>query len=239
MFHLYGGETVRWESSLIVKTPFYNFFTEVIKLDEIRTVTGEVSDFYDRIGFLGKLMTDPVYEGKKRGYNRAAREYTYAFSKIEQQYNTAKEFYQKQRNTYDFKADTFIQMLEELEKQRKYLEKQVTQRTHDASSKTGISVPSIISGFSGIGYASFSSSSTVYFKEVPSIFDRRLNKAEKEGYLEARNEFLNKIEALKQDLKELRIQGDKDIKKYQDMIDDILCDITTEQLKIADLSLLI
>lgn len=237
VFKLYGGETVEWSSGLIVKTPFYNFFTEILKLEEIHASTGEVSDFYDRMGFIDKILTDPVYEGKERGYKRAAREYTYAFSQVEQQYNTAMEFYRNQKTAYDRKTDTFIQMLDTLEKQRESLEKQVSQNVKTASAKTGLSVGAIKGAFSASCYA-FRDIPTV-FDSLPSIYDMRMQKAEKDGYLEARAEFLSKIEKLKQNLRDLCVQGDNDIKKYQSMIEDVLCDITDEQLKIADLRLLI
>ena len=67
----------------------------------------------------------------------------------------------------------------------------------------------------------------------------KLTKVEQTGYLEARELYEEKISRMKKDLQELQKNGNADIKKLLDMISDLFDAIAEEQMKIANLNILL
>lgn len=69
--------------------------------------------------------------------------------------------------------------------------------------------------------------------------EKKLKEAEQRGYAEARELYENKISKLKAELRRLKENGNRDIKKLVTMINEIFEAIADEQMKIAELRILL
>lgn len=184
------------------------------------------------------LLTDVETEGKKKGYSRAAEEYGKVFRSIQSEYKQAKELIESQKNTYDAQSDTLIEKLEALENQKRRLENQVKQKTKAVSEKYDIPVSqvqgSLAAGTLITGPATVDILGMIYRHK-----EKKLREAEQRGYLEAKELYESKIDKLKKELAELKSNGSADIKKMVSMIGEILDAIAEEQMKIAELKILL
>lgn len=216
-----------------------------------RTILNGIFDIAFQTGpfFIDKvemLFTDVEEEGKKRGYSRAAEEYGKVFRSIESEYKQAKELIESQKNMYDIQSDALIEKLEALENQKHRLENQVEQKTKAVSEKYDISVSQVKMGLN-YNYCNKLMNGAVNGPE--SIFDmldracdrkvKKLLEAERDGYLEAKKLYEEKIGKLKKELEELKRKGSAEIQEMSDMIIEILDAIADEQMKIAELKILL
>lgn len=78
---------------------------------------------------LDMLFKDVETEGKKQGYQRAAKEYEEVFKVIENEYKETKEYIEKSKNRYDEMAETLINKLQDLEMRKSVLKEQVERQT--------------------------------------------------------------------------------------------------------------
>jgi ribonucleotide reductase alpha subunit len=184
------------------------------------------------------LFTDVETEGKKQGYKRAASKYEKAFKEIEYEYNKTKELIESQKSNYGNESEKLIEKLSELEKQKKLLEKQFEKRTKDFSSKYDIPIGDV-SKFASTGTLMCTTFTVSILDLIYSYKEKKLRKAEQRGYIEARELYEEKIAKLKQDLQDLKKKGNADIKNLLYMIDDLFNAIADEQMKIADLKILL
>lgn len=186
------------------------------------------------------LFTDVEIEGKKQGYDRASKEYGAAYRKIEKEFRDTKKLIEQQKTSYDNKAETLINKLESLEKEKERLEREVDAKTRDVSRRFDIPVSevrgSLAAGTLLVGgpMASVDVLGIVYRHKK-----KKLKEAEQRGYAEAKELYENKISKLKSELKRLQENGDKDIRKLLSMIDEIFEAIVAEQMKIAELKILL
>lgn len=212
------------------------------------------------------LFTDAKEEGKKRGYSRAAEEYGKAFRSIESEYKQTKELIESQKNMYDIQSDALIEKLEELEKQKRRLENEVEQKTKAVFEKYDISVSQVKRGLnSAVDLTAPESvekghnpaavlvglivSESRILRERDSsgsildmVYDYKVKKllsAELDGYLKAKKIYEEKIGKLKKELEELRRKGSAEIQEMSNMIIEILDAIADEQMKIAELEILL
>lgn len=74
---------------------------------------------------------------------------------------------------------------------------------------------------------------------IYSYKEKRLKKAEQKGYLEAKELYEEKIKRLQDKLKRLMEKSDEEIKKMVKLISDILDEIVENQMKIAELKILL
>ena len=86
------------------------------------------------------LFTDVETEGKKQGYDSAAREYGKVYRDIENEFLETKKIIEQQKNSYDNKADSLISKLESLEREKGNLEKQVNDKAKEVSRRFDIPV---------------------------------------------------------------------------------------------------
>ncbi len=185
-------------------------------------------------------------EGKKAGYSRAAEEYGKVFRSIESEYKQAKELIESQKNMYDIQSDALIEKLEALEKQKRRLENQVEQKTKAVSEKYDISVSQVKRGLN-YNYCNKFMNGPVNGPEsilldIAIACDRKVKKlreAERRGYSEAKKVYEEKIGKLKKELEELKRKGSAEIQEMSDMIIEILDAIADEQMKIAELEILL
>lgn len=68
---------------------------------------------------------------------------------------------------------------------------------------------------------------------------KKLLEAERDGYLEAKKLYEEKIGKLKKELEELKRKGSAEIQEMSNMIIEILDAIADEQMKIAELKILL
>lgn len=185
------------------------------------------------------LFTDVETEGKKQGYTRAAAEYEKAFRAIEGEYNAAKKLIEYQKNMYDSQSDALIEKLEALERQKENLKKQVEQKAESVSAKYDIPI-SQVQGSLASGTLIVGGPATVdVLGMIYKHKERKLREAERRGYLEAKELYETKIAKLKSDLAALKSKGSADVKKLLALIDEILDAIAEEQMKIAELKILL
>lgn len=224
---------------------------------------GRGPDIIDKVDM---LFTDAKEEGKKRGYSRAAEEYGKAFRSIESEYKQTKELIESQKNMYDIQSDALIEKLEELEKQKRRLENEVEQKTKAVFEKYDISVSQVKRGLnSAVDLTAPESvekgdnpaavlvglivSESRILRERDSsgsildmVYDYKVKKllsAELDGYLKAKKIYEEKIGKLKKELEELKRKGSAEIQEMSDMIIEILDAIADEQMKIAELEILL
>ena len=178
-------------------------------------------------------------EGKKAGYSRAAEECGKAFKFIESEYKWVKELIELQKNMYDMQSDALIEKLEALENQKDRFQNQTEQKIKEVSEKYGISVSQLQRAFIA---GNIIDSALITLIQTKSILIDKIKKyivAELIGYLEATKTYKNKIDKLKIELEELMRKGSAEIQEMSDMIIEILDAIADEQMKIAELEILL
>lgn len=79
------------------------------------------------------LFKDPEIEGKKKGYERAAKEYEPTFQKIKNEYEVTKKILENETASYNEKADALIKRLEDLERKEEILRRQVYRKYNGRS----------------------------------------------------------------------------------------------------------
>ena len=186
------------------------------------------------------IFTDVETEGKKQGYDRAANEYGKVYRAIETEFLETKKLIELNKNSCDNQVEGLINKLEALEKEKSRLEQQVNSKIHDVSSKFDIPIgdvkKSLACGTLLVGgpLASVDILDLIYRHK-----EKKLKQAEQRGYAEARELYENKIERLKAELRRLKEDANKDIQNLIMMIDEVLEAIINEQMKIAELRVLL
>jgi hypothetical protein len=182
------------------------------------------------------LFKDVETEGKKEGYTRAAKEYKKAFRAIETEYKQTKELFESQKDDYYNLSEKLIAKLEELEKQKISIKKQLERNTKDVSDKFHIPIGDVRkAAMAGTLISPSFGILDIIYKHK----EKKLKEAEQRGYLEAKELYESKIAKMRRELQELKKQGHADIKKLLDMISDILDAIAEEQMQIAVLKILL
>ena len=203
----------------------------------------EVDKYYKKSpGFLEKidmLFTDVETEGKKQGYQRASSEYEHVFNKIEMQYNEAMRDIEKQKDTYEDLSKKLMKRLQKLENERDTLRIEIDNNIKKVSDKMGKPVSFVKSAVA-------SGSLLMPSIALPSILDiiyshkeKKLREAERRGYQEAREIFDRKVNKLKERLLDLKKKGKSDLNNFIQLIDDILDEILDNQVKIAELKIVL
>lgn len=185
------------------------------------------------------LFTDVETEGKKRGYDRASREYAEAYRKIEKEFSETMNLIENQKNTYGRQAYQFIEHLEELEKEREYLKNLINSKVKDVSKKYHISESKIMDSVSS-GTLLYDGPGRIGLLDIIySYKEKKLREAEQRGYAEAKELYESKIQNLKDELKRLKEKGDSEIRTLLHQISQILDAIAEEEMKIAELKILL
>lgn len=186
------------------------------------------------------LFTDVETEGKKQGYDRASKEYGKVYCAIETEYFETIKMIEQQKNSYDNKADVLINKLASLERDKTKLEQQIHSKAQDVSHKFNIPFGdvkrSLDSGKLLVGGAMVS---VDILGLIYKHKEKKLKQAEQRGYAEARELHENKISKLKALLRREKENGNRDIKELVTMICEIFEAIADEQMKIAELRILL
>lgn len=193
----------------------------------------------DAIEVIDMLTTDVEVEGRKQGYEQASKEYGKVFEKIEKEYKEAKELIKTQKDNYDKKSEALIIKLEKLEKQEVQLKKQLNAKKKEVSTKYDIPVNDITKALASGKSLLVNDSFNNAFALIYCYKKKQLRDATQEGYIEARELYEKKRKKLKKDLKDLKDKGSKEIQELINTINDILSTISEEQMKIAELEILL
>lgn len=187
---------------------------------------------------LGTIFSDVETEGKKRGYEKAAKEYADAYRKIEKEYNETKISIEGQKNTYGNQAFRLIDQLEKLERQKRELEKQVNSTVNSVSRRHNIPASDVRKSLNA-GTLLVGDSAEHILEIVYYFKEKKLRQAEQRGYAEAKELYEGKIQKLKDELSRLKEKGDSEIKNLLNQISQILDAIAEEEMKIAELKILL
>lgn len=214
---------------------FFNKKCGIGLLDNIFSTKPNISEpnIIDKIDM---IFTDVETEGKKKGYSRAAKEYEKVFCYIEEEYNKVKNIMENQKDIYGTKSDILIQKLEELEKKRQNLENQVEEKIEAVSKKYGISTSQVRTSIIN-GNTIMSSGSILDI--IYRYKEKKYREAEQHGYLEAKKLYEDKINELRKKRINLKKEGYNEICGLKNMIKEILDKIIDEQMKIAELEILL
>ena len=169
------------------------------------------------------VIKQSTIEAKKEGYAEAAKKYGYVYRKLKKEYDEAIAYYDEKNKSYMKNSDELIARLENLEKQRDKLLKELNKKRVENN------IP-MVKMKKGTSYASLA---------LPLFFlsRQRMDKARAEGYEEARKLYEEKISKLRAELENLKARGDKEIAKYEKLIADILEEISAISMQLADLRL--
>lgn len=184
------------------------------------------------------LFTDVETEGKKQGYERASQKYKPIFREIENQYKETKKLIKSQENVYGGQSDKLIDKLSALENERDSLQTKVDNKVKQVSKVYNIPLGEIYSSMSTgtllMPVAGFGILDIIY-----SHKENKLKKAEQKGYLEAKELYEKKTKRLQVELDRLKEKGDEELKKMVNLISDVLNEIAKNQMKIAELRILL
>lgn len=182
------------------------------------------------------LFTDVETEGKKRGYDKASKEYKKIFIEIENTYQETKRLIELQKNIYGNKCDKLIDKLESLEYEKEKLKKQVDNKVKEVSRAYNIPQTQILSSMrSGI----IANNNIGILDMIYRHKEKKLKKAEQEGYLEAKALYEAKIRKLKEELARLKKDGNREIEKLIKLISEVIDEIVENQMNIAELRILL
>ena len=184
------------------------------------------------------LFTDVETEGKKQGYEKASKKYEPIFREIENRYNETKKLIESQKTVYGDQSDKLIEKLSALEKERDSLQAEVDNKAKQVSKAYNIPLGQVRSAMSS-GTLLMSDPTFGILDIIYSHKEKKLKKAEHKGYLEAKELYEEKIKRLQAKLDRLKEKGDEDIKKLVNLISDVLDEIAENQMKIAELRILL
>lgn len=186
------------------------------------------------------LVTDVEVEGKKQGYSRASREYENVFLSIAKDFEDTKRIIEEQKNSYNNKADILIERLEALENERKALEKCVNTKAKDVSCKYHLPIDKVQNALNTGNLLTGGTLEMADFLTIIYVYkEKKLREAEQKGYIEAKKLYQDKIQKLKNELKQLSKNGAVEIQNLIAMISEVLDAIANEQMKIAELNVLL
>ena len=197
-------------------------------------------NIFDVVEFIDAVTSDPETDGKKDGYERAAKEYEPIYQELKQEYDNAIAEIQQKQHSYEVKCNTEINYLIQLEKKRDNLQEQINSKVQQAATSHGIPVSSLlgsISANSAIGVVRDSSWDMMRF-----ITDSRMRKrkeAEKAGYSEAKSLYQEKINLLREKFNHQKAEANNQLRDYVDLIAKVLLEIEDIKLKIADLEIVL
>lgn len=192
-------------------------------------------NIFDVVKFVDEITSDPVTDGKKDGYERAANEYEPIYQGLEQEYNNAISEIKRQKRNYDVESDAKIGYLAQLEKKRDNLQKRVNSKVKQTATAYGVSASTLMNSFSSAGVVRDTSWDMMRF-----ITDSRMRKrkeAEKAGYSEAKQLYEEKLKKLRSKLEQEKVNASRQLKDYADLISKVLAEIEDTQIKIADLEI--
>lgn len=164
-----------------------------------------------------RMINDGETNAKKAGYKRAAEEYGVVYEELKSEYAEAQQIlgaeYADRKNYID-KLNNKLQWLED-EEQRLKLEISMRKAEHNSGTLNG----SVAGGF-------------VFWNGILKMFE-----AEQQGYNEAKELYMEKIEELQTKLQRIEIKSSRINSELDDVVDNYLRAIQEKQFDIANLKM--
>lgn len=186
------------------------------------------------------LLTDQTTEGKKEGYSDAASEYEPIYSDLKNEYDKLISDINCKRSNLDVTSEKGLAELEKLEAERDRLKSELHKRAEDASGTFNVSASTLLSSLSA-GSSSFFTSSSMWGYDLRDGIIAKKKKeriqARKEGYLEAKALYEEKIAQLKDHYRKTKEDADLKLSVYSEHISKLLNEIEAIRFQIADLKL--
>lgn len=186
------------------------------------------------------FMEDVVTEGKKRGYTKAAEEYEKTYRTIEAEYRKTIQLLTNQKLGKDEKFQSLIKRLQQLEQERKNLEQKFRRDVNYAAVRHGIPNTKIMSAFSG---SSIEIRGDLYTGGLLDLLcsgkEKKLKKAEAEGYREAKELFLKKLSKKQAEMDAAVNKAQGELSHAACLIKKALKAIADEETKIAELRIVL
>lgn len=189
---------------------------------------------------LNLLFSDVETKGKIQGAERASIEFRKIYRDIENEFIETKKVIEQQKKSNDNNFDILISKLDSLTQEKILLEKQVKIKEIEVSNRFDIPVKEVNNSMS-VCTSSLVSPVLIggVLELAYKIKKNKLEKSEKIGYEESKKLYENKIEKLRKELDRLKENGNHDIKELISVITEIFKAIADEQMKIAQLRILL
>ena len=188
------------------------------------------------------IFSDVKVEGKKRGYEKAAKEYERILEEIEWAYNETMDIIKKQGLFYRKTSEKLLKIATELNKENQEVNQSVESKTAEVSKKYNTSIDKISSAI-GPGTQVFTSLySDMQTSLIDAVYEFRkmqMDKAEQEGYQEAKEVYEKLIKEKKEKLSELQQKEEGNNKQMVKLILDTVDLFVEEKIKDIDLSMLL
>ena len=192
----------------------------------------------DTLEKLDTVLMDVDTEGKKRGYERASAEYDIAYKHIENEYLMAKKMLEQQMASKDAEVSELISKLQQLEEEKRVLERRVREKTKQVSDKYDIPVSSVTQSLSA-GTLLIRGAGTEVLDLIYRYKNKKLKDAEEKGYEEARRLYQKKIKELEDNLEKLKNKGNTELQELAKLIADAIKEISVTETKIAELEIIL
>lgn len=208
-------------------------------VDGIENVGNNIIGGIENIELL--LADDVETEGKKQGYARAAKEYERVFASLQREWASAAQMIEARKESQTAEDKELIARLQAAEGRKERLKQQLDEKARRLSAKQGIPIDSIHAAVSGIH-------SAFVLPVMPriDILDmaarkkrEKMVKAEREGYLEAKALYEEKLRKEREKLEKLKEKGAVEIQKLVDIAVSALSSISKTEMEIADLEIML
>ena len=172
---------------------------------------------------LKTIFSDVKTEGRKKGYNRAAQEYEPVLAEVEWAYDEIVATIKKQGVFYRQTSEKILGVASKLNEENEEIKENIRNKTVKVSEKYNMSIAGV-SSIIGMGRNPFIS---------------QMDKAEQEGYQEAKEVYEQAITTKKKELKQLQQKIDGQTKEMMDIVSDAIDMFVEEKMKDADLNILL
>jgi len=191
---------------------------------------------------LKTIFSDVKTEGRKKGYNRAAQEYEPVLAEVEWAYDEIVATIKKQGVFYRQTSEKILGVASKLNEENEEIKENVRNKTVKVSEKYNMSIAGV-SSIIGMGRNPFTE---LYPSRQPDLIDAvyrfrkgQMDKAEQEGYQEAKEVYEQAITTKKKELKQLQQKIDGQTKEMMDIVSDAIDMFVEEKMKDADLNILL
>lgn len=196
----------------------------------------------DRINEVGILFEDVETEGKKLGYEKAAKEYTEAFQTIKENYESIKKIVDNEMMSKGMMIDQLSVRLAKLREKREQLQAEVNHQERRVSKHYNIPITEVKKASTAFGSLTGNAGYGSAFLTLDLISDYKLKKkieAERRGYQEAKEEYEKKIKAMKENCEKLKKKGEAEIRELTSLIEAEWNDIIEEETRIVELKIVL
>ncbi|MBP3205580.1 MAG: hypothetical protein J6M66_09205 [Lachnospiraceae bacterium] len=182
------------------------------------------------------LFKDAKSEGKKEGYNTAAREYEKVYQEQKTQNRKTKEYIEQAKGKHVSEARTLISHQKELENYKAELERKKCDLADRVARKHNINATAAMALASSGSFVAVEIWALIPLVGTVMILkEKQFKSGFESGYAEARKLYLEKLRKLQDELRQLKSEGDTQINSLIDMISSIKNEIAKLNLEIAEL----